>query len=232
MKLERNEVVYISHCDYLKLTIIVFLLQGPVAVKVQVPNMQDKTEWKLNGQVLNFTVPLTDQVSKCCLIVSIFLWSVHLLHSYNYANVISLQVSVIKVKIHEATGMPAGKQKLQYEVNFSFNLVATCDVLSALIWGLNKTSELFCSFIGYFYQGLQLPGLLQHEQWFNHSLGTEGERWKKEVNHAARRKKKHTCWCFVTHLSCNFSLIIIFRIMLHFSYICVKGVLFLNVNSH
>lgn len=36
--------------------------QGPVAVKVQVPNMQDKTEWKLSGQVLNFTVPLTDQV--------------------------------------------------------------------------------------------------------------------------------------------------------------------------
>uniref|UniRef100_G3PDT7 Splicing factor 3A subunit 1 n=1 Tax=Gasterosteus aculeatus aculeatus TaxID=481459 RepID=G3PDT7_GASAC len=59
--------------------------KGPVAVKVQVPNMQDKTEWKLNGQVLNFTVPLTDQVS------------------------------VIKVKIHEATGMPAGKQKLQFE---------------------------------------------------------------------------------------------------------------------
>lgn len=59
--------------------------KGPVAVKVQVPNMQDKTEWKLNGQVLNFTVPLTDQVS------------------------------VIKVKIHEATGMAAGKQKLQYE---------------------------------------------------------------------------------------------------------------------
>ncbi|KAM9475200.1 splicing factor 3A subunit 1 isoform 2-T2 [Clarias gariepinus] len=59
--------------------------KGPVAVKVQVPNMQDKTEWKLSGQVLTFTLPLTDQVS------------------------------VIKVKIHEATGMPAGKQKLQYE---------------------------------------------------------------------------------------------------------------------
>ncbi|XP_077456664.1 splicing factor 3A subunit 1 [Stigmatopora argus] len=59
--------------------------KGPVPVKIQVPNMQDKTEWKLAGQVLNFTVPLTDQVS------------------------------VIKVKIHEATGMPAGKQKLQYE---------------------------------------------------------------------------------------------------------------------
>ncbi|XP_031426009.1 splicing factor 3A subunit 1 [Clupea harengus] len=59
--------------------------KGPVTVKVQVPNMQDKTEWKLSGQILSFTVPLTDQVS------------------------------VIKVKIHEATGMPAGKQKLQYE---------------------------------------------------------------------------------------------------------------------
>ncbi|NP_001135217.1 splicing factor 3A subunit 1 isoform X1 [Salmo salar] len=59
--------------------------KGSVSVTVQVPNMQDKTEWKLSGQALNFTIPLTDQVS------------------------------VIKVKIHEATGMPAGKQKLQYE---------------------------------------------------------------------------------------------------------------------
>ncbi|XP_056384640.1 splicing factor 3A subunit 1 [Hyla sarda] len=59
--------------------------KGPVTVKVQVPNMQDKTEWKLGGQVLAFTLPLSDQVS------------------------------VIKVKIHEATGMPAGKQKLQYD---------------------------------------------------------------------------------------------------------------------
>uniref|UniRef100_A0A8C5PGN1 Splicing factor 3A subunit 1 n=1 Tax=Leptobrachium leishanense TaxID=445787 RepID=A0A8C5PGN1_9ANUR len=59
--------------------------KGPVTVKVQVPNMQDKTEWKLGGQLLVFTLPLSDQVS------------------------------VIKVKIHEATGMPAGKQKLQYD---------------------------------------------------------------------------------------------------------------------
>lgn len=40
-----------------------------MAVKVQVPNMQDKSEWKLSGQVLNFTVPLTDQVGGCWLIV-------------------------------------------------------------------------------------------------------------------------------------------------------------------
>lgn len=34
----------------------------------------------------------------------------------------SPQVSVIKVKIHEATGMGAGKQKLQFEVNCYFCL--------------------------------------------------------------------------------------------------------------
>ena len=34
----------------------------------------------------------------------------------------SPQVSVIKVKIHEATGMAAGKQKLQYEVSLTVNL--------------------------------------------------------------------------------------------------------------
>ncbi|NXK12064.1 SF3A1 factor, partial [Herpetotheres cachinnans] len=71
--------------------------KGPVTVKVQVPNMQDKTEWKLNGQVLVFTLPLSDQAC------SLLTWPLPLL------------VSVIKVKIHEATGMPAGKQKLQYE---------------------------------------------------------------------------------------------------------------------
>ncbi|NXD31309.1 SF3A1 factor, partial [Spelaeornis formosus] len=70
--------------------------KGPVTVKVQVPNMQDKTEWKLNGQVLVFTLPLSDQAS--------------LKEPFDPP-----QVSVIKVKIHEATGMPAGKQKLQYE---------------------------------------------------------------------------------------------------------------------
>lgn len=51
-------VVFVFHTPH----IIFFPSQGPVAVKVQVPNMQDKTEWKLNGQILNFTVPLTDQV--------------------------------------------------------------------------------------------------------------------------------------------------------------------------
>lgn len=57
-------------------------LQGPVTVKVQVPNMQDKTEWKLNGQVLVFTLPLSDQV--CSLLtwslsLALLLWSISVL---------------------------------------------------------------------------------------------------------------------------------------------------------
>lgn len=42
-----------------------------MAVKVQVPNMQDKSEWKLNGQVLNFTVPVTDQVCNMWFVFSL-----------------------------------------------------------------------------------------------------------------------------------------------------------------
>ena len=50
--------------------------------------MSEKPEWRLKGQLLTLTLPLSDTVS------------------------------VIKAKIHEETGMPPGKQKLQWEVCF------------------------------------------------------------------------------------------------------------------
>ncbi|XP_025079375.1 splicing factor 3A subunit 1-like [Pomacea canaliculata] len=59
--------------------------KGPVTVKVVIPNVVDKPEWKLNGQTLEYTLPLTDTIS------------------------------VLKAKLNESLGMPAGKQKLQYE---------------------------------------------------------------------------------------------------------------------
>jgi hypothetical protein len=62
-------------------------LQSPVSLKVAVPNMSEKPEWRLKGQLLTLTLPLSDTVS------------------------------VIKAKIHEETGMPPGKQKLQWEVS-------------------------------------------------------------------------------------------------------------------
>ncbi|CDW55098.1 Splicing factor 3A subunit 1 [Trichuris trichiura] len=67
--------------DWLKL----YQDRGPIDVKVQLPIVPDKPEWKLNGNTLNIQLSLTDQVS------------------------------VLKSKIQEATGMPASKQKLSYE---------------------------------------------------------------------------------------------------------------------
>lgn len=102
--------------------------------------MQDKTEWKLNGQVLVFTLPLSDQAcssSSCPALLRVLpvraaagssACSPHSssmgLGSRTGTKALKKpfdppQVSVIKVKIHEATGMPAGKQKLQYEVGIS-----------------------------------------------------------------------------------------------------------------
>ena len=67
-----------------------FLMQhkGPVTFQVQVPSLLDKSEWKLGGQSLTVTLPLTDTVS------------------------------VIKAKVFDELGMPAGKQKLQLDGMF------------------------------------------------------------------------------------------------------------------
>lgn len=57
--------------------------QGPVTFRIQVPNMPDRNEWSLKGQVISITLPITDPVS------------------------------VIKAKINDELNMPTGKQKLQ-----------------------------------------------------------------------------------------------------------------------
>ncbi|XP_015364647.1 PREDICTED: splicing factor 3A subunit 1-like isoform X1 [Diuraphis noxia] len=56
---------------------------GPVMFNVGLPVLTDKPEWALLGQILNITLPLQETVA------------------------------MIKTKIHELTGMPPGKQKLQ-----------------------------------------------------------------------------------------------------------------------
>jgi len=61
---------------------------SPVTMKVSVPNMPDKAEWKLEGQMLTITLGLTETVNS------------------------------IKSKIMEEIGMPQGKQKLQHESIF------------------------------------------------------------------------------------------------------------------
>lgn len=79
--------------------------KGLVFIKVQVFNMQDKMEWKLNGQVLVFIFLFMDQVF------------------------------VIKVKIYEVIGMFVGKQKLQYEGIFikDFNLLVYYNMVNGVV---------------------------------------------------------------------------------------------------
>ncbi|XP_011494134.1 PREDICTED: splicing factor 3A subunit 1 [Ceratosolen solmsi marchali] len=62
--------------------------KAPVQINIAVPLMTEKAEWKLNGQALTITLQITDSVS------------------------------TMKARIHEHTGMPPGKQKLQYEGMF------------------------------------------------------------------------------------------------------------------
>ena len=56
---------------------------GPVTFRVHCPQVQEKPEWNLKGQILNITLPVEDQVS------------------------------VIKAMIAAQIDMPIGKQKLQ-----------------------------------------------------------------------------------------------------------------------
>merc|ERR1712025_1185423 len=58
---------------------------SPVTFRVVVPNMPDKPEWKLHGQTIAVTLPLSDPIS------------------------------ALKARLHDETGMQAGKQKLQME---------------------------------------------------------------------------------------------------------------------
>jgi len=58
---------------------------GPVTLSVAVPSVPDKPEWKLDGQMMSLTLPLTETVN------------------------------TIKQRIMEELGMPQGKQKIQHE---------------------------------------------------------------------------------------------------------------------
>merc|ERR1719270_2451976 len=68
----------------------VFAQQSPSPVTFQVvcPVMAEKSDWKLSGQAISLTMPLMESVSS------------------------------IKARLHEETGMPPGKQKLQLEALF------------------------------------------------------------------------------------------------------------------
>lgn len=61
--------------------------QSPITIQVQIPSVNDKSEWKLNGQTIAVSLSLSDTVTN------------------------------LKAKIQDETGMPPAKQKISYEVN-------------------------------------------------------------------------------------------------------------------
>lgn len=75
---------------------------GPVSLQVQVPHNTDKAEWRLNGQIISLNVSLTDQITS------------------------------LKSKLQEETGLPPAKQKLSYDGMFfkDNNSVAFYNLLS------------------------------------------------------------------------------------------------------
>lgn len=58
-----------------------------ITIQVQVPSAQDKSDWKLNGQLISMPLNLTDSIS------------------------------TLKSRLQEEIGMPPAKQKILYEVS-------------------------------------------------------------------------------------------------------------------
>ena len=77
---------------------------GPVTLSVAVPNVPDKPEWKLEGQMMSLTLPPTETVN------------------------------TIKQRIMEELGMPQGKQKLQHENIFLKVKIFVITIASLLLF--------------------------------------------------------------------------------------------------
>ena len=77
---------------------------GPVTLSVAVPSVPDKPEWKLDGQMMSLSLPLTETVN------------------------------TIKQRIMEELGMPQGKQKLQHENIFLKVKIFVITITSLLLF--------------------------------------------------------------------------------------------------
>lgn len=107
-----------------------------MAVKVQVPNMQDKTEWKLNGQILNFTVPLTDQV----------FCDTYMMLPFNriYTRVLNMRLGLLHRCLSsklKSTRLPECQQENR---SYSMRCVLICRSLFAVIILLSWLSNMMC----------------------------------------------------------------------------------------
>lgn len=76
--------------------------KGPISLQVQAPSAVDKAEWRLNGQIISISIPLSDTIS------------------------------TLKSKIQEETSLPPAKQKISYDGMFfkDNNSIAYYNLLS------------------------------------------------------------------------------------------------------
>ena len=71
--------------EYLWVFFVIFVYISPVTFRMVMPDMPNKPKWKLHGQTIAVTLPLSDPIS------------------------------ALKARLFDETGMQAGKQKLQME---------------------------------------------------------------------------------------------------------------------
>lgn len=111
---------------------------------------------------------------------------------------LSPQVSVIKVKIHEATGMPAGKQKLQYEVSL---YLLWCETIMGKATSQPLTDEVYPPFYRAF--SSRIPTLWLITTWTMVQSFTW--HWKREVDERSdpchKRQKEFMCFQVIPDFS-------------------------------
>lgn len=76
-----------------------------MTIQVLVPN-SDKSEWKLNGQMIAVTMALSEPIAN------------------------------LKTKLQDETGMPPAKQKIFYEVRNTTNVLKTIISITSILQGM------------------------------------------------------------------------------------------------
>ena len=100
---------------------VLFPFQSTVSFKVAVPKVADKAEWKLNGQIINLSLPLTDSVS--CDRTSI-LWCIYIRAKAN-VKAMSLPICCIVSYLYVYTTAMSKRQKIKENYRFRFHFQST-----------------------------------------------------------------------------------------------------------
>lgn len=105
----RTEETLIPEADFLAQ----HASKGPVSFSVQIPSVSEKPEWNLKGQLIPFSMPLTETVSL------LKKYYIHVQNKHKQQYLYRFKVLSIKNKLMEYLTMPIAKQKLQLDVSLN-----------------------------------------------------------------------------------------------------------------